>query len=133
MAYKIISTCKGGGYLYCRTDPKHPKSNSKGLYPLHRVIAENKIGRELLPNEDVHHIDENKNNNDPNNLRVLTKSEHSKIHKKVEDLIKICDCCGKSYKIKPYNFNLRINRNKYGKVFCSRTCGTKYPHLIKKK
>lgn len=31
--FQILSTCKGGGYLYARTLPLHPRANAKGLYP----------------------------------------------------------------------------------------------------
>jgi hypothetical protein len=79
--FKILSICKGGGYQYCRTDPPHPKRNSKGLYPLHRVVAENKIGRLLESWEHAHHVDGDKFNNSEENLEVLTASEHGKHHK----------------------------------------------------
>lgn len=46
----------------------------------HRIIAENKIGRPLQPGEVVHHIDGDKQNNNPDNLEVLTQSEHIKKH-----------------------------------------------------
>jgi len=46
----------------------------------HRVIAEKMIGRKLLPDEVVHHIDCNKHNNDESNLQVMTRSAHSKLH-----------------------------------------------------
>lgn len=47
----------------------------------HRVVAEEKIGRPLLPGEIVHHDDENKRNNHPDNLIVMTQSEHIRLHK----------------------------------------------------
>lgn len=46
----------------------------------HRVVAEQKIGRKLLRTEHVHHIDGNRHNNHPDNLVVLTISEHLKLH-----------------------------------------------------
>lgn len=49
---------------------------------LHRVIAEGKIGRKLTSDEVVHHIDGNKLNNNPENLMVVTKEEHARIHHK---------------------------------------------------
>lgn len=45
---------------------------------LHRLIADTFIGCVL--NLDVHHIDGNKLNNNIDNLMVLTRSEHTKIH-----------------------------------------------------
>ena len=38
------------------------------------------LGRTLLKNEVVHHIDGNYLNNDPENLQVMTKSEHTQLH-----------------------------------------------------
>ena len=46
----------------------------------HRLVATEKIGRKLLPNEVVHHKDHNRKNNDPSNLAVMTKTEHDALH-----------------------------------------------------
>lgn len=47
---------------------------------VHVVIIEKRIGRRLYSNECGHHKDENKQNNDPNNLDLMTKSEHMRLH-----------------------------------------------------
>lgn len=46
----------------------------------HVVLMESKIGRRLYSNECVHHIDHDKTNNDIENLLLMTKSEHAKLH-----------------------------------------------------
>ena len=46
----------------------------------HRLVAEEKLGRPLLPGEVVHHIDENKHNNHPDNLEVTYQPDHCRYH-----------------------------------------------------
>ena len=46
----------------------------------HRYIMQDIIGRKLGKNEIVHHIDGNKKNNNPDNLMIVTRSEHAKMH-----------------------------------------------------
>lgn len=42
----------------------------------HRSVMERKLGRKLASHEIVHHIDHDKTNNHPDNLEILTRSEH---------------------------------------------------------
>lgn len=46
----------------------------------HRLVMEKKLGRKLTSNEIVHHVDDNKHNNNINNLKLLTRAEHMNIH-----------------------------------------------------
>lgn len=48
----------------------------------HRIVAEAKIGRKLLPGEVVHHINGMKLDNRPENLEVMTVSEHVSHHRR---------------------------------------------------
>ena len=51
----------------------------------HRVVAELKLGRPLLPGEIVHHIDGDKRNNAPENLAVYdSQAEHARYHAKMQ-------------------------------------------------
>lgn len=46
----------------------------------HRLEVEKAIGRRLTSDEIVHHIDSNKKNNKIENLVILTRNEHARIH-----------------------------------------------------
>lgn len=48
--------------------------------PAHAVIMEKIIGRKLMPNECVHHIDHNRSNNSPENLQLMTRESHARHH-----------------------------------------------------
>ena len=43
-------------------------------------IAEDYFQKKILPGEVVHHIDGNHDNNDPENLVIMKRSQHSRIH-----------------------------------------------------
>lgn len=81
------SNWKGGrhkasnGYIEIKVEG-YPRLNKRGYVYEHQYVAEKKIGRPLRENEVVHHIDRNKTNNHPDNLMVLTKEEHSKLHQR---------------------------------------------------
>lgn len=71
---------KSSGYLYF-IDKEHPLAIGKALYVYyHRHVASLKLGRWLTSNEHVHHLDENRVNNNPDNLDVMSASEHAKVH-----------------------------------------------------
>jgi len=46
----------------------------------HRSDGDGKV--HWSSNLDIHHKDRNPGNNDPSNLRVLTKEEHQELHKR---------------------------------------------------
>ena len=64
------------GYVLIPAPENHPrarrtKKNKIGRILEHRLVMEQKIGRYLLPKEVVDHIDGNKLNNHPDNLRLF--------------------------------------------------------------
>jgi hypothetical protein len=74
--------CSKGCYSKYRLqnmkDTTYPKDGGEHL---HRIIAEQYLGRELLPKEIIHHIDENKHNYDIENLALFSsQATHAKAH-----------------------------------------------------
>ena len=47
---------------------------------VHTVAMEIEIGRKLYRDEVVHHIDHNRSNNDINNLQLMSRKEHARLH-----------------------------------------------------
>lgn len=84
-------TWKGGrivdssGYVQIRTSTRfgdtpltgHPRTNKRGYVFEHIVVMENKIGRYLLPGENVHHLNGVRGDNRPENLELwVTKQPY---------------------------------------------------------
>lgn len=68
------------GYLACYM-PNHHRATSSGMVYEHILVAEQKIGRLLKPDEVVHHIDGKRNNNSLNNLLIFrSKADHTSFH-----------------------------------------------------
>lgn len=70
---------KSGAYVEVYA-PWASCANQRGYAPLHRLVMELTLGRALRPDEIVHHIDGDSLNNDPGNLRVMSQSEHARLH-----------------------------------------------------
>ena len=63
--------------------PDHPSANSKGCIREHVVVAEKMFGGLLPDSYEVHHLDENKSNNNPNNLMICpTRKYHMILHQR---------------------------------------------------
>lgn len=79
-AYKEKIFVAGYYYLYM---PEHPNAIKKARYIAeHRYVLEQKIGRLLKRDEVVHHINGDKKDNVPGNLKLFTISAHNRKHAK---------------------------------------------------
>ena len=70
-------TYKENGYLVVHIKGYNKKGNAK----LHRVIMEEFLGRKLSADEVVHHINGDKTDNRIENLMVMSRDEHSLLHR----------------------------------------------------
>lgn len=46
----------------------------------HRLVMEDFLGRDLLPNEHIHHLNGDKKDNRIENLQMVSQGEHNRIH-----------------------------------------------------
>lgn len=98
-------------------------------YP--RLVMEQKLGRKLLPEEDVHHIDGDVTNNDISNLEVVLHGEHQRQHNlpKYVDKPAICEVCGKEFiwtRKRQSSYVRDLNRNRKRIIACSKSCSSFY-------
>ena len=68
---------------------------------LSRYLMEQQLGRKLLPNEQVHHLNKNPLDNRLENLAVMDVKQHMRLHKQKHPLIKVCEICGNEYEPSP--------------------------------
>jgi hypothetical protein len=57
----------------------YPRFSNSGM-PVHKAVAQNKIGRELRDGEVIHHNNGDKTDFRKSNVSVMSRSFHSKLH-----------------------------------------------------
>lgn len=82
----MIKTFRGKKVMYRNGypgiyEPDHPRANKNGIIDIHYLIAEEILGRPLKPTEVVHHIDEDRNNFEVDNIMVFdSEASHTCYH-----------------------------------------------------
>ena len=125
-SWKTDKRITNNGYLKIYK-PEHPLSDRDGRILEHRYLAEKYLAKPedliyfngkyiLNPNLDVHHKDKNKLNNDLNNLQILTRNDHMKLHGEFKHrkfiIINKCKECGKDF----------ITTKSRNAKYCSQEC-----------
>ena len=68
------------GYVRVQVGKDHPLADPNGYAYEHAVVASARLGRFLGPDELVHHLNGNRQDNRPENLRVETRNQHNEHH-----------------------------------------------------
>lgn len=67
------------GYVLIRVGTGHHLADVRGYAYEHRLVAEELLGRRLREDEQVHHINESKQDNRPENLTVVQDIAHHRV------------------------------------------------------
>lgn len=97
------------GYVLIRVGKDHHLADVRGYAYEHRLVAEAKLGRRLTPGEIAHHIDGNKQNNNPDNIEVVASAAHHHVHHR-----------------KPGGKKLRMPGEANRRVRCACGCGQEF-------
>lgn len=84
--------------------PEHPRAKPNGYVFEHVLVAEKLLGRALLADEVVHHIDGNKQNNDIENIMVFPNQSahmlhHWNVHKTTPSIAELARNAKKPYSV----------------------------------
>jgi len=68
------------GYVLIRVGKNHPWACPNGYIREHVLVVCSTLGRRLRTGEVIHHINETRTDNRIENLKVMSLSEHNRLH-----------------------------------------------------
>jgi len=116
---------KNWDYVLVKAPEEYPYKKYRRwyCYEHHLVLWKNDVSFCGL---DVHHIDNNKHNNELSNLMVLSSSDHSKVHGQAieANLVDLmCWSCWKEFT--RYKRQTHLVKKQHNSTYCSRQCAGK--------
>jgi len=102
------------------------EDNSRRTTLQHRETMEQHLGRKLLAEEHVHHLNEKRADNRLENLKVLSREEHGRLHHKKGETMTLLVCveCDDLFEVKLKHEKFRVKANRGG-PYCGRSCAGK--------
>lgn len=89
-AWKSGARIDKDGYIKTYA-PDHPWPRKGGYVFEHVRLIELQVGRRVLPGESVHHVDGDRRNNSINNLQLMERGDHSRLHRLVDSRDRLRD------------------------------------------
>jgi hypothetical protein len=120
---------KNGLYTLVIAPPNYPGKKYRGRYCYeHSLVAWKKYHRLPEGSEEVHHINDNKRDNRPENVEYLTAEEHKKYHGALRAVppvvIPCCFCEGTCFIVaRNHRHAVKCGRTEF---HCSRKCSIKH-------
>jgi hypothetical protein len=115
---------RNGDYILVIAPENYPGKKYRGRYCYeHILVAWVKYGRMPDVGEEVHHINEDKHDNKPDNVEIITKIAHQKLHgaqRAVDPVILKCAFCNKDFELAPNKYRSALKTGQT--IHCSRRC-----------
>lgn len=123
--WEIKGTASIGPYNFAIVK-NHPKATKHGYVLEHRVVMENHLGRMLDDNEIVHHINENGKDNRIENLEIMSREEHTRMHTIQRGKKCVTLCCPNCKVIFDREYRKTFLVKGGNASFCSHSCSGKF-------
>lgn len=102
--------------------PDYPRAYSEGYALRAHVVYWMAKGRVHPKGTDLHHINEIKDDDRIENLKVIKHGRHTILHCKKEGVKLICEGCGRTYEIKEWRIKQRKKSGSSSRFCCLRCC-----------
>jgi hypothetical protein len=113
-------------YIIVMAPDDYPGPTYDGRIYEHHLVYWEAYGTLPGPGQMIHHLDENKANNFPGNLELVSAKEHAQLHAAPTHMVELCcPACGKIFR-KPIHQTFLRNGSTY--TACSRSCAGKLAH-----
>lgn len=126
---------KNGDYILVIAPDDYPGKRYRGRYCYeHYLVYWRTHGVLPKPNETIHHKNENKHDNSPDNLELRTRGNHTAMHGRERGITMVelrCPTCGKLFTRQKRQTHFATSRS--NRTFCCRKCAGKFNHLPKQK